>query len=102
MKRLFHRQSAKVAKFHKTQMALYEATHQEKGTFLIFASCLRAFVPSCELSPLSSLGVLGLIAVGISLLADMLGYGAQPGIVGWKQVLGGVLGVDNQLKIASN
>ena len=37
--------------------------------------------------------VLGLVVVGISLLADMLGYGAQPGTVGWKQLLGGALGV---------
>jgi len=37
--------------------------------------------------------VFGLIVVGISLLADTLGVGAQPGIVGWKQLLGAGAGV---------
>jgi hypothetical protein len=37
--------------------------------------------------------VLGAIAVGISLLADMIGVGAQPGIIGWKQMLGAGVGV---------
>lgn len=37
--------------------------------------------------------VIGLVVVGISLLADMLGYGSQPGTVGWKQLLSGALGV---------
>ena len=37
--------------------------------------------------------VFGLILAGISLLADRIGLGAQPGIVGWKQLLGAGLGV---------
>jgi hypothetical protein len=37
--------------------------------------------------------VLGLIVVGISLLADTIGVGAQPGIIGWKQLLGAGAGV---------
>jgi hypothetical protein len=37
--------------------------------------------------------VVGLIVGGISLLADTIGVGAQPGIIGWKQLLGAGLGV---------
>ena len=37
--------------------------------------------------------VLGLIVGGISILADTVGVGAQPGIIGWKQLLGAGLGV---------
>ena len=37
--------------------------------------------------------VAGLIVAGVSLLADMVGVGAQPGIVGWKQILGAGAGV---------
>ena len=37
--------------------------------------------------------VAGLIVAGISLLADTVGVGAQPGIIGWKQVLGAGAGV---------
>jgi hypothetical protein len=37
--------------------------------------------------------VVGLIVVGVSLFADVIGIGAQPGIIGWKQVLGAGAGV---------
>jgi len=40
-----------------------------------------------------ALVVLGLVVVGISLLADTIGFGAQPGIVGWKQLLGAGAGI---------
>lgn len=34
----------------------------------------------------------GLIAIAISLAADALGLGAEPGIIGWKQWLGAAVG----------
>jgi hypothetical protein len=37
--------------------------------------------------------VLGLVLAAISLLADVLGLGADPGIIGWKQLLGAGVGV---------
>jgi len=37
--------------------------------------------------------VVGLVVVVVSLAADTIGLGAQPGIVGWKQLLGAGLGV---------
>jgi hypothetical protein len=36
--------------------------------------------------------VAGIGFLGISLAADVIGIGAQPGIVGWKQILGAVFG----------
>jgi len=46
--------------------------------------------------PRKSLGLLlvlvGLGLIAMSLLADTFGIGAQPGIIGWKQILGAVVG----------
>jgi hypothetical protein len=39
-----------------------------------------------------SLIVFGLIVIGIALLADTIGLGAQPGVIGWKQILGAGVG----------
>jgi hypothetical protein len=36
--------------------------------------------------------VAGILLVLVSLLADMIGLGAQAGIIGWKQILGAVIG----------
>jgi hypothetical protein len=36
--------------------------------------------------------VAGILLVLVSLLADMIGLGAQAGIIGWKQILGAVFG----------
>ncbi len=36
---------------------------------------------------------LGVIVALISVFADVLGLGAQPGIIGWKQLLGAAAGV---------
>jgi hypothetical protein len=40
-----------------------------------------------------ALVVIGLTIGGVSLLADVIGLGAQPGIIGWKQILGTALGL---------
>jgi len=44
--------------------------------------------------------VVGILLILVSLLADFIGVGAQPGIIGWKQILGtcagavmGILGI---------
>jgi hypothetical protein len=37
--------------------------------------------------------VAGIVILAISLLADVIGVGAQPGIIGWKQILGAVIGL---------
>jgi hypothetical protein len=34
----------------------------------------------------------GALLVAVSLLADTIGIGAQPGIIGWKQILGAAVG----------
>lgn len=34
----------------------------------------------------------GALLILVSLLADTIGVGAQPGIIGWKQILGAVIG----------
>jgi hypothetical protein len=43
-----------------------------------------------------TLGILmiaaGVVLILASLLADTIGVGAQPGIIGWKQILGVVIG----------
>ncbi len=36
--------------------------------------------------------VVGVVLVLVSLLADAIGLGAQPGIIGWKQILGAAVG----------
>ncbi len=36
--------------------------------------------------------VAGVLLILASLLADTIGLGAQPGIIGWKQILGAVIG----------
>jgi hypothetical protein len=36
--------------------------------------------------------VIGVLLFLVSLLADVVGVGAQPGIIGWKQILGAVIG----------
>lgn len=47
--------------------------------------------------PRRSLGLLlvliGLGLIALSLLADMIGIGAQAGIIGWKQILGAAAGL---------
>jgi len=48
---------------------------------------------SCPRSRGVGLIVVGLIIAGISLLADTVGVGAQPGIIGWKQLLGAGVGL---------
>ena len=35
----------------------------------------------------------GVLVIAVSLLADVIGLGAQPGIIGWKQLVGAGLGV---------
>lgn len=37
--------------------------------------------------------VIGLIIAAVSLLADVMGIGAQPGMIGWKQILGAAIGL---------
>lgn len=37
--------------------------------------------------------IVGLALGAVSLLADVLAIGAQPGVVGWKQILGAVVGL---------
>ena len=34
----------------------------------------------------------GVLLILVSLLADTIGVGAQPGIIGWKQILGAAIG----------
>ena len=36
--------------------------------------------------------VAGVLVLAVSLLADAIGLGAQPGVFGWKQVLGSAAG----------
>jgi len=36
--------------------------------------------------------IAGLVLLAVSLLADVIGVGGQPGIIGWKQILGAVVG----------
>jgi hypothetical protein len=36
--------------------------------------------------------VVGVMLIMVSLLADAIGVGAQPSIIGWKQILGAVIG----------
>ena len=36
--------------------------------------------------------VVGVIIILVSLLADTIGLGAQPDIIGWRQILGAVIG----------
>jgi Na+/H+ antiporter NhaA len=38
-------------------------------------------------------GVVGLGVLAVSLLADRLGVGAMPGVIGWKQILGAGIGL---------
>jgi len=52
---------------------------------------LEAFVSGKSLGIL--MAVLGLGVVAVSLLADRLGVGAMPGIIGWKQILGAGIGL---------
>ena len=35
----------------------------------------------------------GVLVIAVSLLADVIGLGAQPGIIGWKQILGAAAGL---------
>jgi hypothetical protein len=35
----------------------------------------------------------GIAVLAVSLLSDVIGIGAQPGIIGWKQISGAVAGV---------
>jgi Na+/H+ antiporter NhaA len=51
----------------------------------------EAFVSGKSLGVL--LAVLGLGLLAVSLLADRLGVGAMPGVIGWKQILGAGIGV---------
>ena len=51
----------------------------------------EAFVSGKSLGVLFAVLGLGLLAV--SLLADRLGVGAMPGVIGWKQILGALLGL---------
>ena len=37
--------------------------------------------------------IVGIALAALSLLADVIGIGGQPGIIGWKQVLGTVAGI---------
>ena len=37
--------------------------------------------------------VLGIVVLAVSLLADRIGIGAMPGILGWKQMVGAAVGV---------
>jgi hypothetical protein len=37
--------------------------------------------------------VIGILVIALSLGADMIGLGAQPGILGWKQILGAAAGL---------
>ena len=37
--------------------------------------------------------VLGIAVLAVSLLADRIGIGAMPGVLGWKQILGASVGV---------
>ena len=37
--------------------------------------------------------VLGIAVLAVSLLADRIGVGAMPGVLGWKQILGGGVGL---------
>jgi len=37
--------------------------------------------------------VLGISVLAVSLLADRIGIGAMPGVLGWKQILGAGVGV---------
>jgi len=37
--------------------------------------------------------VLGLAVLAVSLLADRIGIGAMPGVLGWKQILGAGVGL---------
>jgi hypothetical protein len=36
--------------------------------------------------------VAGIVVILIALLADVIGLGAQPDIIGWRQILGAVIG----------
>jgi len=35
----------------------------------------------------------GILVIAAALLADVIGLGAQPGIIGWKQILGAAIGL---------
>jgi hypothetical protein len=39
------------------------------------------------------LGAVGLVILAASLLADRVGLGAVPGVFGWKQIVGAVVGL---------
>jgi hypothetical protein len=37
--------------------------------------------------------IVGVLILTVSLLADVVGFGAQPGVTGWKQIAGAVVGL---------